>query len=162
MGSFKSTIAAMASLALISLIGSCAQLNPMKANKGGRGNLTPRETELIRQELVAQPLPKNPSYIVTRQTCLFFAQHPEDKSMIPVGLLDPSTYLVLRRRDGDWVDVQLTGGQLGSVVAANIRDLTRREDTSKSYLEPQPDLQPLTLPQASASTAEIDPVLLGG
>jgi hypothetical protein len=152
-----------ASLGLICLFGSCALMPPLETNNSrSNGNLTPREQELIQRGMVALPLPSNPKYIVTRQTCLFFVQHPEDKSMIPVGLLEPRTYLILRRKDGDWMDVQLTSGQLGSVVGANIRSLTDREDSVKPYLEPQLEFKPLALPQASTNTSEMDPVLLGG
>ncbi len=127
------------------------------------GNLSAAEREAIRASLVPHPLPDAPDYIKVRQGCLFFAKHPGDGSMVPVGMVQTDAYLIMRNRDGAWVDVQLTSGQLGSVLASNVKALTPEESASEAYLDPQPDLQPLTLPQASATEATgINPVLLGG
>jgi hypothetical protein len=74
--------------------------------------------------------------------------------MVPVGMLNADAYIILREVDGEWMEVQLTSGQFGSVLGTNIREITPEEDTSKEYLEPQPDLAPLSLPQVDASPLE--------
>lgn len=83
--------------------------------------------------------------------------------MVPVGLLEKDAFVILRERDGEWTDMQLTSGQLGSVMTSNLRDLTTSEDDTQEYLKPQPELRPLTWPQANRrEESGIDPVLLGG
>ena len=79
--------------------------------------------------------------------------------MVPVGMLNANAYIILRAVDGEWMDIQLTSGQYGSVISSNIREITSEEDTSKEYLKPQPDLAPLSLPHADASP--IKTTLLG-
>ena len=148
-------------------MGACAHLATSGTAKGDAaqpdsGNLSAREREQVRQSLVPHPIPENPTYVKARLPCLFFAEHPGDQSMVPVGMLERVTFLVLRKRDGQWLDVRLTSGQLGSVMGDNISDLTEVEDSAEEYLDPQPDLKPLSLPQASNTRSEIDPVLLGG
>ena len=141
---------------------SCETLTTRSSSEseGSNGALTDRDRELLRAELVPQPLPESPNYARAHLDCFFYAQHPEDLSMVPVGILKQGAYVVIRHEDGEWVDIQLTSGQLGSVMASNLRAMTEKEDRSQDYLEPQPDLRPISKPQANASV--IDTTLLGG
>lgn len=141
---------------------ACQHLETRHGSAAKKSQLSAKELDLIRQQLAAHPLPEEPEYLRTKQPCFFFIEHPADESMIPVGLLQRHAYVIVRDRDGEWMDVQLTSGQLGSVMSLNMRDLTSAEEASRQYLEPQPELQPLALPQANAEGATIDPVLLGG
>lgn len=149
-------------LVLVFALGACSALDSVRSRNDDRPPLSERDLELVRRELAVHPLPARPVYSLTRQACFFFVQHPADKSMIPVGMLQNNNYVVVRRRDGEWTDVQLTSGQRGSVLSVNLRDLTDLEDRSRLYLQPQPGLQPLSLPQASADGVNVDPSLLGG
>lgn len=141
---------------------SCAQLGGQSVGSqdaANQGGLSKEELTTIRQQLVAHPLPNNPTYVRVRQACIFFVDHPEDGSMVPIGMVRPNAYVVLSRKDGEWVDVQLTSGQRGSLIANNIRAITSQEDAAEEYLEPQESLAPISLPQANASP--IDTTLLG-
>ncbi len=150
-------------LLVAGLTAGCTHLSSGRNGASDRLPLSAKEIERIREQLVVHPLPENALYARTRQACFFFVEHPDDASMIPVGMLKSQAYVVVKRRDGEWADVQLTSGQLGSVMSVNLRDLTDEEDLDEGYLESQPALQPLPLPQASARTEDsLDPVLLGG
>ena len=122
------------------------------------------ERKLIRENFVPQPLPKVLVYVKVTQPCIFFTQHPKDGSMVPVGMLRGDSYVIVRRNDGEWTDVQLDDGHRGSVISSNIRHLTQKERNRGDYLYNQPDLEPLSLPQASGSgpVSPLDPTLLGG
>ena len=144
-------------VALAWLLSSCASMGPRLEEAGP---LTAREGELIEQSLV-RPLPADPAYVQARQTCFFFVRHPEDQSMVPVGLLVVNTYVVLRKRDGRWVDIQLTSGQIGSMMSENVRNLAGDEGPPKDYLERQREPELAPLPQVSAHQAvDIDSALL--
>lgn len=119
---------------------------------------------MIREGFVPQALPNSPVYVKVTQPCIFFTSHPKDGSMVPVGMLRGETFVILRRDDGEWTDVQLDDGHVGSVISTNIRHLNKKETDQRDYLQDQPDLEPLTLPQASSSDAQsgLDPTLLGG
>lgn len=84
--------------------------------------------------------------------------------MVPVGMLRGDSYVIVRRNDGEWTDVQLDDGHRGSVISSNIRHLTQKERNRGDYLYNQPDLEPLSLPQASGSgpVSPLDLTLLGG
>lgn len=140
---------------------SCAQLDGQRVRdqQSNRGGLSATELSSIKQQLVSHPLPQNPTYVRVRQACIFFVNHPEDGSMVPIGMVRPNAYVVLTRKDGEWVDVQLTSGQRGSLISNNVRNITTEEDASQGYLAPQESLAPLSLPQADASP--IDTTLLG-
>ncbi len=141
---------------------SCAQLGGQSINEDAAptGNeLSSKEIALIQKQLTPLPLPNDPRYLRVSQACFFCVTHPEDGSMVPVGMLNANAYIILRAVDGEWMDIQLTSGQYGSVISSNIREITSEEDTSKEYLKPQPDLAPLSLPHADASP--IKTTLLG-
>lgn len=136
---------------------SCAQLGnqSITGDSAPAGNeVSNKEISLIQQQLEPRLLPDDPKYVRVRQACFFCVTHPEDGSMVPVGMLNADAYIILREVDGEWMEVQLTSGQFGSVLGTNIREITPEEDTSKEYLEPQPDLAPLSLPQVDASPHE--------
>ena len=135
---------------------SCAQLGNQSvagdATAAATGSgISSKEVALIQQQLEPRPLPEDPKYVRVRQACFFCVTHPEDGSMIPVGMLNADAYIILREVDGEWMEVQLTSGQFGSILGINAREITTEEDAAQEYLEPQPDLAPLSLPQADAS-----------
>ncbi len=119
---------------------------------------------MIREDFVPQALPESPVYIKVTQPCIFFTTHPKDGSMVPLGMLRGDSYVIVRRNDGEWTDVQLDDGHVGSVISTNIRHLTSKETNQRDYLQDQPDLEPLSLPQASSGDGQqlLDPTLLGG
>jgi hypothetical protein len=136
---------------------SCAQLGnqPVSQDAAVTGDgMSSKEVALIQQQLEPRPLPDDPNYVRVRQACFFCITHPKDGSMVPIGMLNADAYIILREVDGEWMEVQLTSGQYGSVLGINIREITTEEDTAKEYLEPQPDLAPLSLPQVDASPLE--------
>lgn len=146
-------------------LSACSHWESIRSGGGASSDsgLSDAEIESIREQLVAHPLPEEPVYGRTSQTCFFFVENPRDGSMVPVGLLEKDAFVILRERDGEWTDMQLTSGQLGSVMTSNLRDLTTSEDDTQEYLKPQPELRPLTWPQANRrEESGIDPVLLGG
>ena len=148
---------------MVAALVSCETLTTRSSTEpegDSTGALTDRDRELLRAELVPQPLPASPDYARAHLDCFFYAQHPEDLSMVPVGILKQGAYVIVRHEDGEWVDIQLTSGQLGSVLASNLRAITAQENRSQDYLEPQPDLGPISKPQANATV--IDTTLLGG
>ena len=153
-------LSALGGVILILNLASCAQTFTKSApTKTEQPGISERDAALIQRELVPHPLPQDPVYVRVKQACFFFAPHPEDGSMIPVGVLQPNSYIILRQDDGAWLDIQLTSGQLGSVLSNNIRRITSAEDQAAGYLAPQPELAPLSVPQADTST--IDTTLLG-
>lgn len=126
--------------------------------------LSESERKLIRESFVPAALPDNPTYVKITQPCIFFVTHPKDGSMVPLGMLSGETYVVLRQNAGSWMDIQLDDGHLGSVISTNARLINEQETRRGDYLQDQPDLEPLALPQASSTgTAPmLDPTLLGG
>ena len=154
---FLNTLSRVGLLAL--LLGTWVSCATVQDTPTAAGGLSERERQLIRQQMTPQPLPSDPVYVRVRQSCIFCATHPEDGTMVPIGMLQPDAYVILRRNDGAWMDVQLMSGQVGSVVGSNLRAITPDEDGKQEYLEPQPDLEPLSLPQADSSP--VNTVLLG-
>lgn len=145
---------------------ACTHFDAARSSSGNEeepSGLSAKEVEIIRRQLVAHPLPEAPVYQRTGQACIFFVRNPSDASMLPVGMLEKHAYVVVRAVEGEWSDVQLTSGQLGSVLTVNLRQITEDEDASEDYLLPQPGLEPLPWPQASRDETEgLDAVLLGG
>ncbi len=84
--------------------------------------------------------------------------------MVPIGLIKQKSYVIVRKEDGEWTDIQLSSGHYGSVISANLRSMIPEEEAAGEHMMPQPDLTPLSLPQARTNEVRpyLDPVLLDG
>ena len=147
------------------LLGFLCQCQSVSTSNSAAGTpLTEEEKRLIRESFVPHPLPEKPNHAKVVQTCMFFVTNPKDQSMVPVGLIKQKSYVIVRQEDGEWTDIQLSTGHYGSVISANLRSMNAEEKASGEHLMPQPDLTPLSLPQARTNEVRpfLDPVLLDG